>query len=333
LLAAAACATLGAGLLSRAKPVATAAAAALALVELALQNRSINETADPAVFRRTPAVVEALRRDGRPRIYAWEPAAAAAPRVRAPAGWSRRLAFASARQARLTPPLGSRFGLRGSFDPDIVLVEPAYVRELYGVFRRTEGSPVFVRFLRMAAVDRVISLHDAPGSGLLPDASVPSSSYDEPIRVWRVPDAVPRLSVVGGAKGLDGLAAVKRLLAADFDPAREVVVVGPRQEGSAAVPGHARFVQDRPDRIEVHASLQSPGWLVIADAFDPGWLARVDGRPTPLFRANLAFRAVAVGAGDHIVEMRYWPEGLSAGLALSGASLLLAAALSRRRFT
>jgi uncharacterized membrane protein YfhO len=75
--------------------------------------------------------------------------------------------------------------------------------------------------------------------------------------------------------------------------------------------------------------------VVIVDAYDPGWRAWVDGRETSVLRANVAFRAVAVGAGRHEVELRYRPRALGAGIAVSALSLLALAAggvvASRRR--
>ena len=73
--------------------------------------------------------------------------------------------------------------------------------------------------------------------------------------------------------------------------------------------------------LEVEAS--DPGFVVLADAFDPGWRAEVDGRPAPVLRANVAFRAVAVPEGRHVVAMAYRPPAVGQGLTLSAASLLL----------
>ena len=39
------------------------------------------------------------------------------------------------------------------------------------------------------------------------------------------------------------------------------------------------------------------GLAVILDPFYPGWTATVDGKPTPILRADFAFQAVPVTAG------------------------------------
>jgi hypothetical protein len=73
-------------------------------------------------------------------------------------------------------------------------------------------------------------------------------------------------------------------------------------------------------------------FLVLADTYMPQWQAFVDGRPTPIYRTNLAFRGVVVPRGKHNVTLVYrlksWPWALSLSM-LAGVSLLL---LSVRAF-
>lgn len=98
----------------------------------------------------------------------------------------------------------------------------------------------------------------------------------------------------------------------------------PAAEGGAADLG---VVEDSPERISVQADAERGGYLVVADAVvRDGWTATVDGRPAPLVRANHAFAAVWVPAGEHRVELTYRAPGLRAGTAVSMASLVVAAA-------
>ena len=51
---------------------------------------------------------------------------------------------------------------------------------------------------------------------------------------------------------------------------------------------------------------RSPGaWLVYADAAYPGWRASLDGREVPIAEADLAFKAVWVPSGEHVVRFSF----------------------------
>ena len=74
---------------------------------------------------------------------------------------------------------------------------------------------------------------------------------------------------------------------------------------------------DDPRRVELAAVLRSPGLVVLADVFYPGWTLTVDGRPAEVLRTNRAMRGVALTAGTHRLVYRYradvvpgWPGRL-----------------------
>lgn len=88
----------------------------------------------------------------------------------------------------------------------------------------------------------------------------------------------------------------------------------------------ATYEANDPDHVAVQVTTEAPGLLVVADTWMPGWSARVDGKPAPLLVGNHAQRVVPLPhAGPHRVEMRYRPPGLDAGLAITGASMLVCA--------
>jgi hypothetical protein len=76
-----------------------------------------------------------------------------------------------------------------------------------------------------------------------------------------------------------------------------------------------------------------PGRLLVTTPYVEGWSASVDGTPAAVRRANGYMQSVPLPAGEHIVELRYWPPGFASGLglaALTGAVLAAAAARGRR---
>lgn len=96
----------------------------------------------------------------------------------------------------------------------------------------------------------------------------------------------------------------------------------------------ARILDDKPERVAIEADLDQPGYLVLSDAWYPGWQAEVNGEPAAICRADLLFRAVPLGPGEHLVVFTFRPRSQAVGGVLSAvglAVLLVAPGLLFRR--
>jgi hypothetical protein len=85
---------------------------------------------------------------------------------------------------------------------------------------------------------------------------------------------------------------------------------------------------DTPERVVLQVEAGRPGLLVLRDTYYPGWSAFVDGRPAPLLRADVNFRAVPLEAGTHTVEFRYRSQAFERGLLISAIAACLTLALA-----
>lgn len=99
----------------------------------------------------------------------------------------------------------------------------------------------------------------------------------------------------------------------------------------AGAPGTARIVADAPAHVAVEATSRQAALLVLADTWDRGWTATLDGAAAPILQVDHAFRGVAVPPGTHRVEFDYRPLSLRVGAAISAAAMLLVAVLLLRR--
>ena len=80
-------------------------------------------------------------------------------------------------------------------------------------------------------------------------------------------------------------------------------------------------VMDRPDgRVAARVNAATDGFLFFSEPSYRERKATIDGRSVPALRANLAFTAVAVPAGQHDVELRYRPSSFYLGSLISGAT-------------
>lgn len=104
---------------------------------------------------------------------------------------------------------------------------------------------------------------------------------------------------------------------------------GPRGNG-----GTARIERREPGAWDIAWENPRRRLLVIAEAWDRGWRAYVDGERVPTGIAGGALIAVRLGPGSGRLTLRHVPAGLPAGSALSVAGLGVigaAALLARRR--
>jgi len=91
-----------------------------------------------------------------------------------------------------------------------------------------------------------------------------------------------------------------------------------------AEPGKSpvNIVSYSPLKISLTTTLTRPGLLVLSDAFYPGWRAKVDGKPVPIYPVNVMFRGIAMTEGSHLIEFEYWPWWVYLGFAVSGLTIL-----------
>ena len=82
------------------------------------------------------------------------------------------------------------------------------------------------------------------------------------------------------------------------------------------------------NQVSADVEMDSPGTVLVSDAWFPGWKAEVDGQPVPIERAHGMIRGVAVGQGRHHLGMRYVPVTLYAGAGLALLGLLICGAMS-----
>ncbi len=307
--------------------------ALLAVFDLIRVHHTLHPTTVPALYTYRPQALAVLPRGDGSRLYAYDylyspgPSVASGPRPSLvlespPPSLSFRERAVLAFRESLAPPVAGAWGRESSFDADYRGLYSRELADLVAFLRESELTPAHRRLLRLGAVSHVVALHDR-GFEDLELVTKLGGVLRNPVRVFRVPGALPRTYAVAGARIAGGEAALKTLVDAGFDPTREIVLPrGPSVGAPPGFSGSSRLLALRPDSVRLEAQLSAPGFVVLVDTYDPGWHVTVDGRPALLLRANVAFRAVAVPAGSHEVVFTYRPRSVLWGAALSLAALL-----------
>jgi hypothetical protein len=136
---------------------------------------------------------------------------------------------------------------------------------------------------------------------------------------------MPRAWVVQTARALDVRATIA-LLRSGPEAVSKTVALDRDVPGE---PCESKVVEvSRSDeRLALDVDACANGFLVMSDAFFPGWRAAIDDQPVPIERADDLFRAVAVRSGQHRVRLQYKPNSFSLGLTISTAGALMWALL------
>jgi hypothetical protein len=139
---------------------------------------------------------------------------------------------------------------------------------------------------------------------------------------------------VNDTHGVDrGSGQVTQEAPADDADATDQLLIGTRTCDSSATVD-VRVVDQPSGLVAVDVDAQSGGLVFFSEPYFPSRAAFVDGRRVDLQKAGLAFSAVAMPAGRHVVELRIVPRAFQWGLATTMLTLVCwigVQARSRRR--
>ncbi|MEJ2211978.1 MAG: YfhO family protein, partial [Anaerolineae bacterium] len=253
-------------------------------------------------------------------------------------GWEGDLTPYLAQREFLQPSLNVLYGVASA--DGYANLTPAYLTQVWGnekqagliknlVYRYGEelrAWPGFRRLLSLYNVRYLIThmpFHE-DGFDLI-------GVYGPGAHLYENRDVLPRAFVVPTYTLASDLPAVlERLVAPEFDPRSEVVLLGDLPGGGTMPAGgsprgdfasSARISDYEPQRVAVEVESNAAGFLVLSDLYYPGWQATVDGQPSPIYQADACIRAVPVEAGAHRVEFAFRPLPLRRGALISGLSL------------
>jgi len=150
----------------------------------------------------------------------------------------------------------------------------------------------------------------------LPEGGLPLVARTADAYIYENENALPRAMLIDEWR----LADFDRILRTGrwpTDPARTLLLeaLPVRAVSPAPAIGQAQSDLARGARIVryentiVHVDVDSPRptFLVLNDVWHPWWEAEVDGRPVPILKGNVLFRAVELPAGRHAVHFEFRP--------------------------
>lgn len=302
--------------------------AGILALDLLIAGRTTNPAAPAELVTDPPAAIEAVRSAiGEGRLYRTLDPALELPVPTHEAIWRYRHNIDG-----LAHYLGASFGLPVIFHADYNGLAPQPIVRLEQVI---ESLPWERRLgmLSAAGVSAVVTAEspDVPGLALCQRFDAGGRT----LQLYQNTLQVPAASLIGiWQSARDQEHALRALAHPRFDPRQHVVIDDPTE----ALPKPSttcrdptpkvRTLERGPHQWSLATDSRCDRVLVLQQRLDTGWHVVVDGSPAEPLRANLAFAAVLLPAGEHQVTWRYTPKGLALGARLSLLTLLgLAVAL------
>gem|GEM_PF-1595759 len=158
--------------------------------------------------------------------------------------------------------------------------------------------------------------------------------YDGEVNIYDNEDALARAFFVPEFRVAEDRAAALEVLSGnDFDPSAYVILE--KEPASLAPPAggvptrsEVEIVEYTPNKVVVEAACATAGFVVLSDLYYEGWQTFVDGAEQEVYRADSAFRAVQLAAGQHRIEFVFDPLSFRIGAIVSLITLLLTAVLT-----
>lgn len=171
-------------------------------------------------------------------------------------------------------------------------------------------------------VKYIVSPFSVKGNGLTP---VFKTKTNPPYFIYQNNSVMPRAYAVNQfAVGQTPGDQYKILSSPEFNPSDKVILrkkiidlpVLENVSSSAQIKNYGN------QYIKISADMKDNGFVVLSDAYYPGWKTYLNNEATASFAVNINQRAVFVPKGKHMLEFYYKPDSFYNGLLLSVFSLI-----------
>ena len=121
--------------------------------------------------------------------------------------------------------------------------------------------------------------------------------------------------------------AFRKMNAPEFHPLR-AVLISTNENIPVTDPGSCGLfevmtVERKASRLKFQTRSDCDSFVYFAYPFYKGWITLIDGNESTVFRANYAFSASFVKAGEHVIERIYKPRSVRIGMIVTAISALL----------
>jgi hypothetical protein len=212
--------------------------------------------------------------------------------------------------------------------------EPLMLRRYTELMNAASGSPISRDIVIMASVGSHPVI-DMLGVAIRLDTQATGDRR----RTYREnPGTLPRAWLVNNAVVIESKEERLKVLAkGPWDPRKTVLLEEYPAEAppvpTEASAGRAKLLSRAPGEYVLEAENAADAYLVLSEAWYPGWRAEIDGKSAEVLPANHLIQAIRLPPGKHVVRFSYRSRylGWGLGVALLAAMVPVAIALVGRR--
>ncbi|MGB8356247.1 MAG: hypothetical protein WCD79_20280 [Chthoniobacteraceae bacterium] len=263
---------------------------------------------DPALYYPRPAVLDEVAKSTPGRVIGYKCLPA---RLAEMAGLSDARGYDAIDPARYIDLLGI------GADPNSPNIPYALTQNLFPKARLAPPDDI-----RLSPVMDMLGVRYVIFRGMPPPAAHPAF---QGLDYWVMVNhsALPRVFVPSRVESVGSDDEALQKLAAPSFNARNVAYVESPAGLPEAIKGAAEIVDEIPTRVDVSARMETAGLLVLADLWDVGWHAYLNGKEVEILRANEALRGVVVPQGESKVEFRYESGSMARGWSFFAGAILV----------
>ncbi|UCD85142.1 MAG: YfhO family protein [Deltaproteobacteria bacterium] len=147
-------------------------------------------------------------------------------------------------------------------------------------------------------------------------------AYEQNIKIYRNQRVIPRAFIVPEVEVVEEEDNIlERISSEKFNPRKVAILEYQIPEINLMVNSlrlnsnpSAEIFNYQADSVGINTELEGNGFLILSDAYYPGWKVYVDGKEERIYRADYLLRAVPLSYGQHRVEFVFNPVSFKLGL-------------------
>ncbi|MDQ3239438.1 MAG: YfhO family protein [bacterium] len=89
-------------------------------------------------------------------------------------------------------------------------------------------------------------------------------------------------------------------------------------------PGSLTYAVASPTQLSIKVDSSSPVFLLVRQAYYPGWVATLDKKEVPIIRTNHAFQGINIKSpGSHTIDLQFKPQSFAIGFTITIISIVI----------